>query len=141
MSVLVYFSSSSENTHRFVKKLCIPAKRIPLIDKKEFQIKSPYILVIPSYNNGILDTAVPHQVTNFLNTLHNKFFLKGVIGSGNKNFGVNFCIAGNIISKKYKVPLLYKFELLGTNKDVINVKNGINKFWKKLNLEKKNQNA
>ena len=30
MSNLVYFSSVSENTHRFVQKLDIPAIRIPI---------------------------------------------------------------------------------------------------------------
>ena len=30
MSSLVYFSSASDNTHRFVQKLGLPAQRIPL---------------------------------------------------------------------------------------------------------------
>lgn len=131
MSSLIYFSSASENTHRFIKKLHLPAKRISLNVKEKLQVHTPYILVLPSYSNKLTNIAIPKQVINFLKILSNRFFLRGVIGSGNKNFGSDFCIASTFISKKYHVPMLYKFELLGSPTDVIRVKNKINKFWKK----------
>jgi hypothetical protein len=34
MSQLVYFSSSSENTHRFMQRLGLPAVRIPLNERE-----------------------------------------------------------------------------------------------------------
>ncbi|MBV9351529.1 MAG: class Ib ribonucleoside-diphosphate reductase assembly flavoprotein NrdI, partial [Mycobacterium sp.] len=40
---LVYFSSVSENTHRFVQKLGVPATRIPLHGRIE--VDQPYVLV------------------------------------------------------------------------------------------------
>ncbi|MGB3664389.1 class Ib ribonucleoside-diphosphate reductase assembly flavoprotein NrdI, partial [Mycolicibacter algericus] len=40
---LVYFSSVSENTHRFVQKLQLPAIRIPLHGRIE--VDHPYVLV------------------------------------------------------------------------------------------------
>ncbi|AFA41480.1 NrdI family ribonucleotide reduction protein [Wigglesworthia glossinidia endosymbiont of Glossina morsitans morsitans (Yale colony)] len=141
MSSLVYFSSTSENTHRFIKKLCLPATRISLSVQKKLKMHTPYILVLPSYSSKLKNIAIPKQVINFLKIVSNQFFLRGVIGSGNKNFGADFCIASNFISKKYHVPILYKFELLGNPADVIRVKNTINKFWKKQNLEKQNKNA
>ena len=42
---LVYFSSVSENTHRFVQKLGVPATRIPLHGRIE--VDEPYVLVLP----------------------------------------------------------------------------------------------
>ena len=50
MSNLVYFSSVSENTHRFVQKLELPAIRIPL--KERIQVDEPYVLVLPTYGGG-----------------------------------------------------------------------------------------
>lgn len=44
MGSLVYFSSVSENTHRFVEKLELPAIRIPLRDR--IQVDEPYVLVL-----------------------------------------------------------------------------------------------
>jgi len=68
MSLLVYFSSSSENTHRFIERVGLPAVRIPLND---------------------------------------------------------------VISQKCGVPYLYRFELMGTQQDVDNVRKGVNEFWQR----------
>ncbi|MFP1484099.1 class Ib ribonucleoside-diphosphate reductase assembly flavoprotein NrdI [Escherichia coli] len=44
MSQLVYFSSSSENTQRFIERLGLPAVRIPLNERERIQVDEPYIL-------------------------------------------------------------------------------------------------
>ena len=49
MSQLVYFSSSSENTQRFIERLGLPAVRIPLNERERIQVDEPYILIVPSY--------------------------------------------------------------------------------------------
>ena len=54
MSNLVYFSSVSENTHRFVEKLGWPAIRIPLHGRIE--VDDPYVLVLPTYGAAPLLT-------------------------------------------------------------------------------------
>ncbi|MDU3896825.1 MAG: class Ib ribonucleoside-diphosphate reductase assembly flavoprotein NrdI, partial [Enterobacter sp.] len=46
MSRLVYFSSSSENTLRFMERLGLPAIRIPLNERERIQVDEPYILVV-----------------------------------------------------------------------------------------------
>ncbi len=47
MSSLVYFSSSSDNTHRFVQKLGLPAERIPLLPSDPFlHASEPYVLIL-----------------------------------------------------------------------------------------------
>ena len=52
MSLIVYFSSRSENTHRFVQRLGLPAVRIPLNEREHLQVDEPYILIVPSYGGG-----------------------------------------------------------------------------------------
>jgi protein involved in ribonucleotide reduction len=134
---LVYFSSVSENTHRFVQKLGVPATRIPLHGRIE--VDQPYVLVLPTYGGGrrnpsIADMEaggyVPKQVIAFLNNDHNRALLRGVIAAGNTNFGAEFCYAGEVVSRKCGVPYLYRFELMGTDEDVQAVRTGLADFWK-----------
>ncbi len=131
---LVYFSSVSENTHRFVQKLHIPATRIPLHGRIE--VDRPYVLVLPTYGGGRkrpnLNEGgyVPKQVITFLNNEHNRHLLRGVIAAGNTNFGAEFCYAGDVVARKCDVPYLYRFELMGTDADVEAVRSGLADFWK-----------
>ncbi|WP_447867480.1 class Ib ribonucleoside-diphosphate reductase assembly flavoprotein NrdI [Rahnella bonaserana] len=134
MNPLVYFSSSSENTHRFVGRTGLPAIRIPTDRQPEkLRVDLPYILVVPSYGGGSAKGAVPTQVIRFLNDEHNRSLIRGVIAAGNTNFGAAYCIAGDIISQKCQVPCLYRFELLGTPEDVAKVRQGVTEFWQRQN--------
>lgn len=128
---LVYFSSASENTKRFVERLKRPAVRIPLRPRVEglLRVGRPYVLIVPSYGGGDKTQAVPKQVGLFLNDPHNRSLLRGVIAGGNTNFGEHYCISGPIIAAKCKVPELYRFELLGTDRDVARVDAGLDRFW------------
>lgn len=139
MANLVYFSSVSENTHRFVEKLGLPAIRIPVhgrIDDPAV-IHEPYVLVLPTYGGGHANGPdpeaggyVPKQVIAFLNNEHNRSLIRGVIAAGNTNFGAEFGYAGNVVSRKCGVPFLYRFELMGTTDDVFAVRAGLEDFWK-----------
>lgn len=134
MNPLVYFSSSSENTHRFVGRTGLPAIRIPIDRQPEkLRVDTPYILVVPSYGGGSSKGAVPTQVIRFLNDEHNRSLIRGVIAAGNTNFSAAYCIAGEIISQKCQVPYLYRFELLGTPEDVAKVRQGVTEFWQRQN--------
>lgn len=129
MSLIVYFSSSSENTHRFVQRLGLPAVRIPLNERERIQVDEPYILIVPSYGGGGTAGAVPHQAIRFLNDPHNRQFIRGVIAAGNRNFGDAYGRAGDVVAQKCSVPYLYRFELMGTPHDVANVRKGVSEFW------------
>jgi protein involved in ribonucleotide reduction len=130
MSSLVYFSSVSGNTHRFMEKLELPARRIPLYAKEDpLLVDSPFVLVLPTYGGGNGAGAVPKQVIRFLNDQRNRRLIRGVIGAGNTNFGEAYCKAGDIIAAKCAVPHLYRFELFGTPDDVSAVRNGLEEFW------------
>lgn len=128
---LVYFSSVSENTKRFVDRLDRPAIRIPLRPRVEglIRVNRPFVLVVPTYGGGQPSTAVPKQVIFFLNDPHNRGLLRGVITAGNTNFGAHYCLAGPVIATKCQVPELYRFELLGTQHDVEQVCMGLRQFW------------
>ncbi|MFF3063193.1 class Ib ribonucleoside-diphosphate reductase assembly flavoprotein NrdI [Oerskovia sp. NPDC057915] len=137
MGSLVYFSSISDTTHRFVQRLGLEDRgqsvhRIPLRAKDELlRVDEPYVLMIPTYGGGNEGGAVPRQVIKFLNDAHNRSLIRGVIAAGNTNFGAAYCIAGDIISSKCQVPYLYAFELLGTAEDVERVRDGLGRFWQR----------
>ncbi len=131
---LVYFSSVSENTHRFVQKLGVPAIRIPLHDRIE--VDRPYVLLLPTYGRGRGDSPtldakgyVPKQVIAFLNNPHNRSLIRAVVGAGNTQFGAEYCFAARLVSHKCKVPFLYRFELMGTAEDVEAVRAELANFW------------
>jgi protein involved in ribonucleotide reduction len=136
MSRLVYFSSVSGNTHRFIEKLresrpALDASRIPLKTKEDsLSVVDPYVLVLPTYGGGNGQGAVPKQVIKFLNVKANRDLLQGVIAGGNTNFYEAYCLAGDIISRKCGVPLMYRFELMGTPDDVAAVSTGLDEFWR-----------
>jgi protein involved in ribonucleotide reduction len=128
---LVYFSSVSGNTKRFIEKLGMPAQRIPLYPKEEHLVADEeFVLVVPTYGGGNGRGAVPKQVIKFLNDERNRHLLRGVISAGNTNFGEAYCLAGDIISAKCQVPHMYKFELFGTPRDVSRVHDGLEEFWR-----------
>lgn len=130
---VVYFSSATENTKRFVEKLGFWAERIPLRSTEEpLHVEVPYVLITPTYGGGAAKGAVPKQVIKFLNEEANRSKCLGVISSGNTNFGTAFCLAGDIISAKLQVPHMYKYELLGTEEDVTRVQEGLREFWQRI---------
>ena len=132
-SHLIYFSSTSENTARFIRKLGIDAARIPLHAREPALVATePFVLVLPTYGGTGGEGSVPKQVIRFLNDPRNRQQLRGVIGAGNTNFGDNYCMAGDIIAAKCQVPHLYRFELMGTPEDVSRVQQGLEEFWTRL---------
>lgn len=128
---LVFFSSVSENTRRFIDRLDRPAVRIPLRPRVEglIRVARPFVLVVPTYGGGERAGAVPKQVIQFLNDPANRALIRGVITAGNTNFGEHYCLAGPIVSTKCQVPELYRFELLGTQRDTEHVNKGLTRFW------------
>ena len=140
--LVVYFSSVTDNTHRFVQKLDLPNVRIPLRLKDEpLIVNEPYVLVCPTYGGGVSLTGensrpVPRQVIRFLNNEHNRSFIRAVVAGGNSNFGADFGKAGEVISAKCKVPYVYCFEMMGNEDDVRICRGGLVQNAAKLGLEK-----
>ena len=117
---VVYFSNYSGNTKRFVDKLNVNSKRIPIKqdESSPLLMQTAYILVVPTYGGGSEKSAIPKQVRAFLNVPSNRDNLIGVIGMGNTNFGEHYCKAADLISAKTGVPVLGRVEIFGTEDDV-----------------------
>lgn len=138
MTIITYFSSATENTHKFVQKLGLPNTRIPL-KNPHIIATTPYILITPTYGGGATlhgekAPHIPKQVATFLNHHNNTNQLKAVIASGNTNFGIDYAAIGPILAQKYNIPLLYTFELMGTEEDVKTVRKIILENIPKLHL-------
>ena len=128
---LVYFSNYSENTKRFVEKLDGNAIRIPVnpSDARNFVVDTSYVLILPTYGGGSESPAIPKSVKVFLNNPHNRELLRGVIGTGNTNFGESYCKAADMVSTKTGVPVIAKVELLGTPEDIDVIKQRLEKLY------------
>lgn len=127
---LVFFSSVSGNTLRFVEKLGRPAARIPLKrSEPELVAEKDFVLVLPTYGGEKGAHTIPPQVLAFLRRPGNREHLRGVIGAGNTNFGTSYNLAAHKIAAKLNVPVLYLLELMGTPEDVARVNEGLDDFW------------
>lgn len=131
--MIVYFSSASNYTHRFVEKVGLPAVRIPLRPRVEgmITIDRPRVLILPTYGAGPHTKAVPKQVIQFLNIKENRDNVVGVVGTGNTNFYDAYCLAADIVSQKLNIPVLYRLEITGTPEDVRKTREGVPKFMER----------
>ena len=130
MGGLVYYSSRSGNTRRFVDRLGLVADRIPIAPDAPLPApRAPFVLITPTYADGAGRGAVHKQVIRFLNDPDTRRHLRGVIASGNRNFGDTYAMAGDVVARKCGVPVLYRFELAGTDTDVARVRQGLDRFW------------
>ncbi len=114
---IVYFTVTG-NIKKFVNKLNH--------DNVEFitdglKVNEPFVLISGTINFG----EVPKEIKKFLN--ENNEYLIAVAGSGNRNWGRNFAKAADIISERFKVPTILKFELSGNTHDVENFINEVEK--------------
>ncbi|WP_138466986.1 class Ib ribonucleoside-diphosphate reductase assembly flavoprotein NrdI [Poseidonocella sp. HB161398] len=128
MQGLAYFTSASGNTGRFIDRLGLPAFRLGAGADPSVLRARPFVLVCPSYSDGEGRGAVPKPVIRALNDPAIRAQLLGVIGAGNRNFGPLFGHAGRVIAEKCNVPLLYRFELAGTETDLARVRGGLAQF-------------
>ena len=112
----VVFLSLTGQTRRFVQKLELPT--VEITPQNVFlTMDESYIIISPTY-----DMEVFEYFQDFIETGNNQALLKGVAGSGNRNFNTSFCQTAKIISTTYDVPLLHCFEFHGTQKDVTIIK-------------------
>ena len=120
--ILAYMSITGQ-TERFVNKLDFKTYYIDVNDMSKIQsLEEDYVLLLPTY-----DLSTAEKMEEFIEFGNNRHFLRGVIGSGNRNFDKEFCISAKYIAKKYSVPLLHCFEFQGQESDVDIVRNEVNK--------------
>lgn len=106
--MLIAYDSKTGNVKRFIHKLNLPSVQI----EEAMTIGEPFVLV--TYTTGF--GQAPAKVLSFLR--HNYKRMIGVSASGNRNWGDRFGASADLIARLYNVPVLSKFELSGTSKDI-----------------------
>jgi protein involved in ribonucleotide reduction len=119
--LLVYLSLTG-NVKRFVQQVGMESIEISH-SNISVDIDQDYIFICPTYN-----TDITNLVSKFINHNNNIKHLISFAGSGNRNFDNEFCFNANDLSKKYNKPLIFKFEFSGTDKDILQFKEEVNKF-------------
>jgi protein involved in ribonucleotide reduction len=118
--VPVYFySSKSGMVKLFAQNLARPVFDLGDRDIRSTVPDGPWVLLTPSYKTGNADNdTLPEPVKRFLRNPEVRRKMVGVMGSGNRNFGAHYQAAAREIAKKSGRPMLFEFELQGTQWDV-----------------------
>lgn len=131
-NIRILYTSIEGNTRSFLRRLSEHAESennsieiIEISDNTIFKDETtPFVALVPTYLEGGtgIDENVREIFTNCLNeyiSYHdNRQFLKGVIGSGNRNFNVQYILTAKRYAEKFNVPIIGDFELMGTNYDI-----------------------
>jgi|SRR6185437_2389856 len=117
---MIVYASRTNNVKSVSKKL--EASDILCVDIKSTEnVTTPFFIF--TYTDKIGEA--PEHVLDFLYL--NEEFLKGVIASGNVNFGASFCLSADKISKEFNVPIIKKLDLRGSSNDLKDIINSYNK--------------
>ncbi|MBS9336458.1 class Ib ribonucleoside-diphosphate reductase assembly flavoprotein NrdI [Fructobacillus papyrifericola] len=127
---LLYISIEG-NTESFVKKLAAVAEaegdQLSLLEVGDevnpVHEKAPFVVLVPTYLNGGTGTG-PEVVEIFTNALgdyvdfgNNARYIRGVIGSGNRNFNDQYILTAKRYAEKFQVPVIGDYELRGTPRE------------------------
>ncbi|GAB5054537.1 class Ib ribonucleoside-diphosphate reductase assembly flavoprotein NrdI [Pediococcus parvulus] len=138
MSIInILYISVAGNTRSFTQDLQDYAEEQhskdaanPLISLKEVSEETdfeseqePYFAFVPTYldgGNGV-DNGVKELMTNVLGEYiaykDNRKLCLGVIGSGNRNFGLQYCLTAKRYARDYGFEYLDNYELRGNTAD------------------------
>ncbi|MGX7198616.1 class Ib ribonucleoside-diphosphate reductase assembly flavoprotein NrdI [Enterococcus nangangensis] len=117
---IVYFSVTGQ-TRRFVEKAGLQGALEITPQDPFISMTAPFVLICPTY-----DIEITEPVFEFLAYEDNHRLLRGIIGTGNRNFAELFIFTAKDIAKLYNVPILQSFEFAGTHVDVENFRKVVN---------------
>ena len=120
-----YWSSSTRNTETLANKLTTPTIRIGKDPVDDYTV-----IMTPTFEQPRLADYIPRPVRTWLG--HNGQWIIGVIGTGNRNFGADYCRAAHDIADCLGVPVLYRAELMGTPTDIDAIDTGVQQHWEEL---------
>lgn len=116
MSMLIYYDSKTGNVERFINKL----KRQ---DPTLHFIKISSTMTAKEQGHLITFTTkigeVPESTRSFLLHASNYNNILSVSSSGNINWGIYYAVAADLIAEEFNIKLGIKFELSGTQQDVL----------------------
>jgi protein involved in ribonucleotide reduction len=115
--IIIAYESKTGNVDKFVEKLKtnLPGfvfYKITSSNSSDLIASEQCALITFTTGYG----NIPQDTIKFINKNHHK--LISISSSGNRNWGSNFAIAADKISKVSKIPIGLKFELSGNKKDV-----------------------
>jgi protein involved in ribonucleotide reduction len=108
----IAFYSVTGRVRDFVGRLPCKAYEISPADPL-YEMTEPFVLILPTYERFYFEA-----VEEFLGFKQNEHLLRGVAGSGNRNFGDDYVFIAKEFSKEYHVPFIYDFEHSGTERDI-----------------------
>lgn len=106
----IVYASRTGNVQSFIDKLGIDD--VMQIENGTETVDEKYVLV--TFTDGYGE--VPEEVMDFLQSNADK--LVAVAASGDTGYGEAYCLAADVISEMYGVPVLLKFEFDGSQEDV-----------------------
>lgn len=109
MQMLIVFLSLTGNVKKFVSLLDMDSLEIDYNGEPQ-SVNRDYILIVPTYDDEITEI-----ISRFINHSNNIDYLKGFVGSGNKNFGDKYIFNAKELSEKYNQPIVFDFEVNGEN--------------------------
>lgn len=122
---MIIFASRTGNVRSIVQKLGLPAKDLAKVEKMD----EPYLLF--TYTDGL--GSVPPIVDQFMTA--NFELCKGIIVSGNRNFGhAFFGRAGDLLAVQYGIPLIEKVEMRGTPANYEAITDYYYSIWKEASI-------
>ncbi|AYJ01177.1 class Ib ribonucleoside-diphosphate reductase assembly flavoprotein NrdI [Candidatus Phytoplasma ziziphi] len=124
---IVYDGLEKGNIFEFVQKL----SEFKLEKIQDFKNENENIFLI---TKTVKYGEIPDTTENFLKKYTH--LIIGIAVSGNKNFGNNFAKAGDLISEKFNIPLVLKFENKGFNEDIEYIRKWLNNF---INIKNNNK--
>lgn len=105
---MIAYTSRTGNVRYILSRLQVETVEI----KPNLTLTEPFLLF--TYTDGL--GTVPPIAEQFM--VDNATYCKGIIVSGNRNFGhAFFGRAGDILSNTYNIPLVRKLDLRGTAED------------------------
>lgn len=121
---MIIYSSRTGNNKYIVNQLQLPSSELTSVTN------TPDSFILLTYTDGLGD--IPKQVSEFMVKYHS--LCKGVIASGNMNFGHNvFCASADKINKLYGIPIIRKIDLRGTKSDYDSIIKQYNEIFKEDN--------
>ena len=113
--MIIYYDSKTGNVQRFMEKIKDERPYWEIIKiNPDLEAKEDGHFVTFTTKIG----EVPETTAEFLKK--NSKYIKSISSSGNMNWGVYFAVAADKIKEEYKIPVCMKFELSGTNREVKN---------------------
>lgn len=140
--IYVVYMSISGHVRSFVDRLTAYAdkqaredpKHCPRIASEEIideddvrELDRDFIMFVPTYvsfspNNHrtyFENSTVP--LRRLLNCGHNADRCRGIVGNGDRFFGLSYCLTSRQYAKLFHIPLLGTYESRGTNKDIAHI--------------------